>query len=169
MARRGVQGDGCDREVDEERGAPRNRVHQKPTDRRPDQSGSGRSSRPDPEGAALERSAEGCRDERQRARNQEGARDPLQDPQHHQRLQVGRQAAKPGRDAEACKTEHEHAAPPVGVGQRTGEDQERAQRQQVPGVDVRLALEHAEQWVGKLSADTRQGDVDDCGIEEDRG
>ena len=61
------------------------------------------------------------------------------------------------RHAEADQADDEHPPPAVEVGQRAGQDEQRAERQQVAVLDVVLALEDVDEEA-RLAADCRQRD-----------
>ena len=69
-------------------------------------------------------------------------------------------------DAEADQADDEHAPPAVVVGQRAGQDEQRAERQQVAVLDVVLALEHVDEEA-RLLADRGQRDGQHGRVEED--
>src|ERR1700730_17101872 len=78
----------------------------------------------------------------------------------------GTRTAPDARHAEADEPPEEHPPPAVDVAQRAGEDQQRAEGQQVRVVDVRLPLEHPEPAAWQVPADAGEGHVDHRGVEE---
>jgi hypothetical protein len=69
----------------------------------------------------------------------------LQDAQDDECFEVRGQTAEGRREAEAREPKHEHTAPAVCVGERAGQYQQSAQRQQVARVDVGLTLQHSDE------------------------
>ena len=68
----------------------------------------------------------------------------LDDPEEDQHFHARREAAQHGSAAETGEADDEEAAAPVCVGKGPGQDEQRAQAQQVAVVDVRLAFERSE-------------------------
>src|SRR5439155_4926335 len=154
------------RHVDKEGGAPRDRVHQQAADERTENSGCAGGTGPQTEGPALRLPLEVGREERERPGDQDGPGDPLENPKEHEELGVGGETAEYRRDAEADQAVEEHALAAVVVGERAGQDEQRAERQQVGVVDVGLAFQDAEPESRQVPADPGEGDVDHGGVEE---
>ena len=157
----------CDEgHVDEERGAPRERVDEDAADERPENRRPRGGGRPDPEGAALLLAGEGRGDERERAGNENRARRALEDPRGDEELHVRRDPAQDAYEAEADEADEEQSAPSVEIRKRAREDEERGQREEVAVVDVRLSLEDAEDRRRQLAPDPRERDVHNGRVDE---
>ncbi len=101
-------------------------------------------------------------DQRQRTGHEEGARGALHRAGHDQDLGIRRRRDRDRGDAEAdeADAQHEHAA--VGVAHRPGDEDERAEGDEVGIHDPLLGRDPA----AELAADRGQGDVDDRAVEE---
>ena len=108
----------------------------------------GRRRRPDPERARPLGAVEGMGDERQRARDEEGAGGTLGEAEDDQPLERRREAAQRGRRREADQADRVDPAPAVVVGQRARQDQQRGEDREVAADDVGLALEDADDVPG---------------------
>ena len=91
----------------------------------------------------------------------------LQDAEENERLEVRRETAQHRGHPEAGDAELEHALASVVVVGRSGQDQQRGQRQEVAVVDVGLALEDAQEQGRKVLPDPRERDGDDRRVDED--
>src|SRR6266540_1851170 len=98
---------------------------------------------------------------------EEFARRALEDPEQHQQLHVGSEAAQHRRGPEPEESEQERSLAAVEVVDGARQDEQRTERQQVSVVDVRLALQDAEEKTREVAADLRQGDVDNRRVEKD--
>ena len=165
----GEVGDRQQRQVDQERRPPRDRVDQHPADERPEDRGRRRRAGPDTERASPFLPVEARGDDRQRPRHHERARRALQHARQDQELDVGRDAAQQRRRAESQQAQREHLASPVVVGEATGQDQQGAQGHEVAVRDVRLCLERAHRARGHLPPDLGQGQVHHRRVEEHDG
>ncbi len=163
----GPRGDDDQRHVDEEGGAPRDRVDEQASDDRTEDRRGARGPGPNSERAALLLAREVCGQQSERAGDQHRARRALQDPKQNQELHRGGKPAQDGCQAETDEAIEKHAAPAVEVGQRAREDQQGAQREQVCVVDVRLSFQDSEEGARQVAADAREGDVDDRRVKED--
>src|SRR5438105_14989576 len=124
-----------ERDVDEEGGPPRDGVDEDAADQRAEDGRRPRGAGPDAECPSLLLAREVGREERQRPRHEQRTGGSLQDPEGDEQLHVGREAAERGGRAEADESKEEGPLPPVEVVHRAGEDQDRAERQQV-GVET---------------------------------
>ena len=117
--------------------------------------------RPQPDGRGAVVLSEAGLDQRERSGGEQRAADALQHPGEDEDQQVGRQAAQRGRQHEPHGADPEDAPAAEPVPQRTTEEDERGERQQV-------AREHPLE-AGDLDievvGDVGQGDVHDAGIE----
>jgi len=105
---------------------------------------------------------EGVHDQRQRARHEQRPGDALQRARADQRSRVGCRGAQKRRDAEPRDPCREDPPPPEEVAERSADQQERAEREQV-GVDDPLLRREA---AVEVSADRRQRDVHERAVEE---
>ena len=106
-------------------------------------------------------------DERQRARDEQGAGGTLGEAEDDQPLEGRRQAAQRGGRREPGQADRVDAPPAVVVGQGAGQDEQRGEDRQVAADDVGLALEDADQR--RRAAPGRcacSADVDDRAVEE---
>ena len=152
----------------EEGDPPAERVDQAAADDRPEDGQRGRRRRPDPERPAALGAVEGMGDEGQRSRDEQGPGGALGEAEDDQPLERRRQPAQRGRRGEADQPDRVDPPPPVVVGQRAGQDQQRGEDRQVAADDVGLALEDADQGRRQVLADVLERGVDDGRIEEDR-
>src|SRR5205823_5795617 len=114
-----VGGPECDqdeRHVDQEGGAPGDRVHQKATYDRAKDGSRPRGAGPDAKGAPLRLAFEVGGDQRQRSGHQQGAGGALENPKEHQQLHVWSEPAKYGGRAEPDQAEDEHPLAAVEIG-----------------------------------------------------
>ena len=118
-----VESEGDERDVEQEHRAPGNGVHQHAADEGPEQGGSRGRAGPDAVGAGLAGPREGGGDQRERARHQESAGCPLEEPEDDQQLEVGGEPAEDGGQPEADEAEGEHPPPPVVVVDSAGQDE----------------------------------------------
>ncbi len=163
------QRDREDRDVDQERDPPADRVDQQPTGKRSDQHQPGGRGGPETEGApALRPALEGLGDDRQRSGHEQGAGRALQQPEDDEPFEGGREPAQRRRRREARKAEGVDAPTPVAVGQGAGQDQQCGEDREVAAHDVGLALEDPEHRRGQLPPDPRQRHVHDRAVQEDR-
>ena len=159
-------GDGNERNVDEKRGAPGDGVdeeaaHQWSEDRR-----RSRSARPRPESASLLLAREVRGEQRKRAGNEQRSCGTLEDAEQDEQLHARCKAAEHRGRSETDQTDQEGPLPAVEVVDGAGQDEQRAERQQVRVVDIRLALEHAEERARQVASDPGQRDVDHGRVEE---
>ena len=155
------------RNVEKERGPPRDRVDQETADQRAEDRGRAGGAGPRPERPSLLAARKVSRDQRQRPRHQERPCGSLQDPEQDEQLGRGGEAAQHRRHTESEQSPQERSLAAVVVVHRAGEDQQRAEGQEVGVVDVRLAFENAEDGAWEVSSDSGQCHVDDRRVEED--
>src|SRR5213078_2301930 len=96
----GPERDQDERHVDQEGGAPGDRVHEKATHDRAKDGGRPRGAGPDAKGAPLRLAFEVGGDQRQRSGDQQGAGGALEDPKEHQQLHVWSEPTEYGGRAE---------------------------------------------------------------------
>ena len=101
-------------------------------------------------------------EDREAAGHQQGRAQSLEGPGGDEHLDVGRQRAEHGGDAEATHAHGIHRPSPEPVTEGAAEQDERGQRQ---GVGVDHPLEPGEVGV-EVAADRREGDVDDRAVEQ---
>ena len=124
------------RNVEKERGPPRDRVDQETADQRAEDRGRAGGAGPRPECSSLLAARKVSRDQRQRPRHQERPCGSLQDPEQDEQLGRGGEAAQHRRHTESEQSPQERSLAAVVVVHRAGEDQERAEGQEVGVVDV---------------------------------
>ena len=166
VANGGVHRHHHQRDVDQERRAPRDRLHQQAADERPEDGGPRGRSGPDAEGPPPLFPGERGVDDGERPRNQQGPHRPLEQAEQDERLEVPGQAARERGDAEPDQPQGEHAPPAEVVREGTGQDQQGGQREEVPAIDVVLGFQRAEQARMQVLADARKRDADHGGVEE---
>src|SRR5258708_9359266 len=155
-----------ERTIEEEGGPPGDAVDEEAANNRTEKRGGGRSTRPQPERAALLYTSEIRGDERERARNEQRSGGTLEYPEEDEQLHARREAAKHRSHAEAEQAQEEHALAPVEIIERAGENEEGAQSQEVGVVDVRLPLQDSEEAARQIATDPGQRDVDYGRVEE---
>ena len=101
--------------------------------------------RPDAECAATFRTVEGMGDQRQRARDEEGAGGTLGEAEDDQPFEARRQAAQSGGRREAGQADGVDPPPAVMVGQGAGQDEQSGEDGEVAADDVGLTLEDADE------------------------
>ena len=150
-------------EVDPEDPAPGELADQEPGERRPHHGGDAGPRGPRADGPPAPLAVEGRRDDRQRARDEQRAAQPLDGSGRDERLVAGRQGAERRGGAEAAETGEEHPPATELVGQRAAHEEQRDHRQQVRLHHPLLAGEARVQ----PARDRGQGDVHDRRVEED--
>ena len=94
------EGDGEQRDVDQEREPPADRVDEDPAEDRPEDRQRRGRGRPDAERAAARRALEGVGDERERPRDEQRAGGALEEPEDDQQLERRREPAQRGGERE---------------------------------------------------------------------
>ena len=155
-------GDGGDRQVDDEDPAPRHRVDQVATQERSDRGRDPAQARPRADGPAAVLGCERRRDHRQAVGDEERGGDALRAAGGDERAGVGRDRAQQRRRRERDQADLEDLAAAVPVTERAAEHQERAQGEQVPGEHP---LEIAEVGV-QVTRDRGERGVHDGAVEE---
>ena len=150
-----------DRHVDEERPPPARSVDEPPADERSDRPEYAAQPGPSPDGARAVVAPEARLEDRQTARREQRCADTLEDPSRDEHFDARRGAAQQRGEGEPHGADHEDPAAAVPVAERTAEQDERGQRQQVPGEHP---LQRTDPGV-EVVADVRQGDVDDGRIQ----
>lgn len=117
---------------------------------------------PDADALGAVGRSEGAVEERQTARYDERAADPLDRPGSDQQLDGRRGGAGQGREEHDAEADDEDPAAAEVVGQRAGEQQQGRDREQVAGDDP---LQLGDSGVQRR-ADRRDGDVDHVRVEE---
>ena len=154
------------RHVDEEGRPPGDRVNQQAADEGTEDGGGPRGAGPEAEGSALRFALEVSGEERQRSGHEDCPCDTLENPKEDKEFQVRRYAAEDRGRAEADQAPEEHPPPTEIVAERAGQDQQRAEGQQIGVVDVGLAFQDAEPESRQVPANAGQRDIDDCGVQE---
>ena len=121
---------------------------------------------PDAKGTTLLLALEARGQDGQRSGHEDRARRALEEPREDEHLEVGREPAQHGGHAEADQADDEQPPPAEEVGQRAGQDEQRAERQQVAVLDVVLPLQHVDEQA-RLPADRGQRDGQHGRVEED--
>ena len=125
---------------------------------------------PDPERSSAGLAFEQGGQDGERPRHEQRAGRALEEPEQHQQLEGGREAAQDARDAEPGEADGEDPAPAVVVGQGAGQDEQRGEDREVARDGVRLTLEHRDGGrVRQLPADRRQREVHHGAVEEHDG
>ena len=168
-ARRGPQRQEHERDVDEERQAPRQALHEDAAEERTDDRGRRCARRPEADRAPALLAVEERGDDREAARDQDRAERTLENPRDDQDLHRRGEAAGHRRGAEADQADAERPPPPVVVADRAGQDQQRGEHREVRAVDVREAFEPADERGRQLAADRLERDVHDRRVEEHDG
>ena len=151
-----------ERQVDEERQAPRDAVDQVAAHERTDGSGDAAEPRPHAHRGRPVIGVERRRDDGQAAGDEQGGAHPLHRAGGDEDPDVRRQAAQDRGGREAGQAQEEHALAAVPVAERAAEQHERAEGDEV-GVHHPLQLGGARVEVLR---DGGQGDVDDRAVEE---
>ena len=117
---------------------------------------------PDADGPCLQVAAHGRGDEREGARDEQGPGRPLRPASHDEHERVDRGGDRDGRDAEGDEADPHHQHPSVGVGQGAGEQDQRAEGDEVGVDDPLLRGDPA----AELFTDGGKGDVHHSPVEE---
>ena len=150
------------REVDEEHQPPRHGVDEPAADERTERGDDPAQARPRPDGSGPVAGPERRRDHGQAPGHQQGRRRALQQAGDDQEVGRRRRRAQRRRRGEPDQADDEHPPAAVEVAERTAEDEQGAEGQQVGRQDP-LELREAGAEVGR---DRGQGRVDDRRIEE---
>ena len=159
---RQVQRDGQRHDVDPEDPAPVQRVDQHAAEQRTDHERRARPRRPGADGAGLGRAGEPGVDHRQRAGHQERGADALQAAGGDQHPAAGGHRAQHRRHREDDEAHPQHRQPAELIGDRPGDEDQRAEGQQV-------AVHHPllqRQAAAELPADRRQCQVDHRAVQK---
>jgi hypothetical protein len=150
------QRDQDERDVHREDQPPRRRVDEVAAGERPDDGGDPGPRRPRADGGGpLLPPRERRDDHRQPARRQQRAERTLERPTRDQDLDARRDRAQQRHDPEAANADREHGPFPIDVAERSADQDQRGEREQV-GVRYPLL---ARQAAAEIAADRRQGDV----------
>ena len=125
--------------------------------------------RPEADGAAARLALEGGRDDREAARDQQGPEGGLDDAPGDEEFHGRREPAADGGEAKSGEADPEHPAPPVEVVERSGQDEEGREDDEVGAVDVGQPFEAGNERGRQLAADRVERDVHDRPVEEDDG
>src|SRR5262249_31039313 len=156
------EGDGGEGDIDEEHQSPRDGVDEPAAQERAQCGGDAGQARPGADRRAVVLGAEAGRDEREAPGHEERAADALQRAGGDQHTDARSNAAEHRRSREPYEADDEHASTAVLVSERAAQQEQRAQRQEIP---VERPLQ-AGQPAAEVLADVGQGDVDDSGVEE---
>jgi hypothetical protein len=151
-----------ERHVDREDPAPRDVLDDGAATERADDEGDAGPCRPGADRRAALVTRERRGDQCEARGHEQRARRALERPRCDQQLGARRHRAEQRRGAEQCQSRREDAPPPEDVPERSPDEQQRAEREQV-GLDDPLLLD--ESGV-EIVRDRRQRDVDDRAVEE---
>ena len=153
---------GDERQVDEEHEPPRHGVDQVATEKWTDRGRDATEPRPRPDRAPAVLLSERRGDDREAARYERRGGDALQTPRADEQWRCRRDAAQERRAAEADEPDEKHLATPEEVAERSADDEQRSEREQVAGQHPLQVGEVGVQVLG----DRRQRRVDDRAVEE---